>query len=411
MTEGANTVALGTVAPGQSLPATFSVSTPAVAPKGAAETDADYLSRLQSSENQITSVQANLTWNDLGNAVFGPVSATTSVTEQFPIIVISLAAPANADSGDTITYTLTLANSGHALAAISALSITLPDGSVQHPAPLSNTVLPGASTTASVTYAIPADHPNGTISATATATWRDSVPNSYGPLSASASTQVTLPNLAPVVSAGTNQTVPFPNTFPLQGTVTDDGKPVGGQLISTWTQVSGPSPAIFADAHNPQSTVVLNAEGTYVLKLTGNDSQLQSSAEVTITTIRGNKAPVVIVGPDQIIELPTNTASVSGSATDDGLPAGQFIDLHMDQSCGSRHGHIRHSGRSQHHGYFFRNRYLSAAFDGKRFRVERQRRSTGHRTTTQQSSFGQRRPEPDDLPACEYHHLERRRYR
>ena len=128
-----------------------------------------------------------------------------------------------------------------------------------------------------------------------------------------------------MVSAGTNQTVPFPNTFPLQGTVTDDGKPVGGQLISTWTQVSGPSPAIFADAHNPQSTVVLNAEGTYVLKLTGNDSQLQSSAEVTITTIRGNKAPVVIVGPDQIIELPTNTASVSGSATDDGLPAGSSL--------------------------------------------------------------------------------------
>jgi len=67
------------------------MSTSAVAPKGAAETDADYLSRLQSSDNQITSVQANLTWNDLGNAVFGPVSASTSITEQFPIIVISLA--------------------------------------------------------------------------------------------------------------------------------------------------------------------------------------------------------------------------------------------------------------------------------------------------------------------------------
>ena len=325
VTEGANTISLGTVAPGQSLPAAFSISTPAVAPKGVAETDADYLSRLQSSENQITSVQANLTWNDLGNAVFGPVSASTSVTEQFPIIVISLAAPANADSGDNITYTLTLANSGHAPAAINALSITLPDGSVQHPAPLSNTVSPGASTTASVTYGIPADHPSGTISATATATWRDSVPNSYGPLSASASTQVTLPNLAPVVSAGTNQTVPFPNTFPLQGSVTDDGKPVGGQLTSTWTQVSGPAPAVFADPHNPQSTVVLNAEGTYVLKLTGDDSQLQSSAQVTISTIRGNKAPVVSVGPDQIIELPTNTASVSGSATDDGLPTGSSL--------------------------------------------------------------------------------------
>ena len=325
VTEGANTISLGTVAPGQSLPATFSISTPAVAPKDAAETDAAYLSRLQSSENQITSLQANLTWNDLGNAAFGPVTASTSITEQFPILLISLAAPANADSGDNITYRLTLANSGHAPAAINALSITLPDGSVTHPSPLSNTIAPGASTTATVSYTIPANHPNGTISASASVVWSDSVANSYGPLSASASTQVTLPNLAPVVSAGADQTVPFPNNFPLQGTVMDDGKPVGGQLTSTWTQVSGPSAAIFADPHNPGTTVQLNAQGTYVLKLTGDDSQLQSSAQVSITTTRGNTAPVVTVGPDQSIQLPTNSVNLTGSATDDGLPVGSSI--------------------------------------------------------------------------------------
>jgi RHS repeat-associated protein/uncharacterized repeat protein (TIGR01451 family) len=310
---------------GQSAPISASYRAPSIAAKGATETDADYTSRLQSVDNSALNLDAILSWTDPAHNNYGPTDNPFSATEQLPIFNVALTAPATANSGDTISYTVTLTNIGHAPATVGAISITLPDGSVQHPAPLSNTVAPGASTTASVTYAIPADHPNGTISATVAATWRDAVPNAYGPLSASASTQVTLPNLAPVVSAGANQTVPFPNTFPLQGSVTDDGKPVGGQLTSNWTQVSGPAPAVFADPHNPQSTVVLNAEGTYVLKLTGDDSQLQSSALVTISTIRGNKAPIVAVGPDQIIELPTNTASVSGSATDDGLPAGSSL--------------------------------------------------------------------------------------
>ena len=251
-----------------------------------------------------------------------------------PILSVSFDAPAKANSGDTISYVVTLTNIGHAAAQIGAISITLPDGSIAHPVPLASSIAPGASTTATVSYTIPANHPNGTISATGSAGWSDSAANSYGPLSASASTDVTLPNLPPVVSAGADQTVPFPNNFPLQGTVTDDGKPVGGQLTSTWTQLSGPATAIFADPHNPQTTVQLNAEGTYVLKLTGDDSQLQSSAQVSITTTRGNTGPVVTVGPDQTIQLPINIASLTGSAIDDGLPVGSSITYLWKQVLG-----------------------------------------------------------------------------
>jgi RHS repeat-associated protein/uncharacterized repeat protein (TIGR01451 family) len=310
---------------GQSTTTTANYQAPAVTPKGVAESDADYISRLQALNNSSLNLNAILSWTDPAQNVYGPTDNPFALTEQLPILNVALDAPTAANSGDSISYTITLTNIGNAPATVGVISITLPDGSVRHPAPLSNTVLPGASTTASVTYAIPADHATGDISSAATAAWSDFVSNSYGPLSASASTHVTLPNLPPVVSAGTNQTIPFPNNFQLQGSVTDDGKPVGGQLTSTWTQVSGPSPAIFADLHNPQTTVALNAEGTYVLKLTGDDSQLQSSAQVTISTIRGNKPPVVTVGPDQIIELPINTVSVSGSATDDGLPTGSSL--------------------------------------------------------------------------------------
>ncbi|HZD94334.1 MAG TPA: CARDB domain-containing protein, partial [Candidatus Sulfotelmatobacter sp.] len=319
---------------GQSATVNANYRAPAVTAKGTAETDASYISRLQSIDNSTLNLDAMLRWTDPAHNNYGPTDNPFTATEQLPILNVALDAPAAANSGDTIPYTITLTNNGHAAATVGSIAITLSDGSIQHPAPLSNTVAPGASTTASVSYAIPATHPNGAISATVSATWRDAAANSYGPLSASASTQVTLPNLPPVVSAGTNQTVPFPNNFPLQGTVTDDGKPVGGQLTSTWTQVSGPAPAIFADPGNPQTTVTLNAEGTYVLKLTGDDSQLQTSAQVTISTIRGNKAPLVSAGPDQTIELPTNSVTLSGSASDDGLPAGSSLSYSWTKVAG-----------------------------------------------------------------------------
>jgi RHS repeat-associated protein/uncharacterized repeat protein (TIGR01451 family) len=331
VTEGATAVSLGTVAPGQSLPAPFSISAPAVAPKGAAETDAGYLSRLQSSENQITSVQANLSWNDLGNAVFGPVSASTSVTEQFPIIVIGLAAPATANSGDAITYTVTLTNIGHAAAAQASGTIVLPNGTQQ---PLTATaILAGASVQSTFTFSTPRTQSSGPITATASIAWQDGNANNYGPLSASATTALIQPNQPPVVNAGQNQIVPFPNLYPLQGTVTDDGLP-NGTLISTWTQISGPAQATFTDPHSPTTTVLLNAVGTYVFRLTGDDSQLQASADVAITTTTGNLPPVVKVGPDQIITLPVNTVTVTGNATDDGLPVGSTLQVQWTRVSG-----------------------------------------------------------------------------
>ncbi len=244
----------------------------------------------------------------------------------------TLAAPATATSGDTITYTVTLTNIGHASVSASNVSITLPNGSVQHPAAVQNLLAPGAVTTATATYAIPRAQANGSISATASVTWSDASANSYGPFSASATTTVRQLNQAPVVSAGPNQTVPFPNVYPLQGSVTDDGFP-NGVLISTWTQISGP-PAVFADAHSPTSTVNLNAAGTYVFQLTGDDTQLQSSAQVTIITTAANLPPVVNAGPNQFITLPVNVALLSGSATDDGKPAGSVLTFQWSKVAG-----------------------------------------------------------------------------
>ncbi|MGH9568609.1 MAG: hypothetical protein ACRD4F_03150, partial [Candidatus Angelobacter sp.] len=189
LTQGSATVPLGLVGAGQSIPVPASVSVPAIAAKGLNEADADYLARLQASENQTTSVQASLSWIDLGGVVYGPISAAASVVEQFPIINFSVAAPTSAQAADTITYTVTLTNSGHAAGTISSLSITLPDGSVQNPAIAPTTLAAGGSATADVQFAVPITQ-TGAIVASGQLSWHDANGNIYGPITSSASTQI-----------------------------------------------------------------------------------------------------------------------------------------------------------------------------------------------------------------------------
>ena len=68
------------------------------------------------------------------------------------------------------------------------------------------------------------------------------------------------------------------------------------------------------------------AAGTYVLRLTANDSQpLSNFANVTVTVNPlvlpppVNVAPTVSIGPARTITLP-NSAALDGTVTDDGLP-------------------------------------------------------------------------------------------
>ena len=59
-----------------------------------------------------------------------------------------------------------------------------------------------------------------------------------------------------------------------------------------------------------------------MLRLTGNDSQLQAADDVAITVSDAgpaNAAPVVSAGPDRTVTRPA-AASLAGSVTDDGLP-------------------------------------------------------------------------------------------
>jgi len=129
-------------------------------------------------------------------------------------------------------------------------------------------------------------------------------------------------NVAPAVDAGEDQTITLPAGVTLNGTVTDDGLPnPPGAVTCTWSQFSGPADATFANASAVDTTATFPAAGTYVLRLTADDSVLWATDDVTITVAAAgtNAAPRANAGMDQTITLPAG-ATLDGTVTDDGLP-------------------------------------------------------------------------------------------
>jgi hypothetical protein len=92
------------------------------------------------------------------------------------------------------------------------------------------------------------------------------------------------PNQAPVVNAGADQTITLPSLANLSGSVSDSGGPLATPLVS-WSVVSGPGSVTFGNASSASTSANFSVAGTYVLRLTASDGQLQSSDDVTITVL------------------------------------------------------------------------------------------------------------------------------
>jgi Calcineurin-like phosphoesterase len=105
-------------------------------------------------------------------------------------------------------------------------------------------------------------------------------------------------NHAPVVNAGPDQTIKLPaSSATMQGSVTDDGLPnPPATVTSMWSQLSGPGTASFTDASDPTTTVTFptDADGTYVLRLTGDDGALKSFDDVTVTVLPEGAATLTV---------------------------------------------------------------------------------------------------------------------
>lgn len=96
--------------------------------------------------------------------------------------------------------------------------------------------------------------------------------------------QESMPNSAPTVYAGPNQTVHLPKlSAQLDGAVIDDGLPkLPGAVTTAWSQVDGPGTVSLGNASAVETTATFSQGGTYVLKLTADDSELSASDTIMI---------------------------------------------------------------------------------------------------------------------------------
>ena len=91
-------------------------------------------------------------------------------------------------------------------------------------------------------------------------------------------------NQPPTVFAGSNQTVVLPNLAILAGAASDDGLPDPPNVVTTtWSKVSGPGSVTFGNVSTLDTTASFSTDGVYVLRLTADDSALQSTDDVIVT--------------------------------------------------------------------------------------------------------------------------------
>jgi hypothetical protein len=142
-------------------------------------------------------------------------------------------------------------------------------------------------------------------------------------------------NQAPIVNAGPDQTIALPAAANLNGVVTDDGLPnPPGTVTTTWTKVSGPGTVTFGNANAKVTTATFSTAGTYVLRLTANDSVLQASDDVQITVtgaatpcsgLCANPTTFTINGSFQSGQLGTGAVCLQTTAVLHGGNCGNFV--------------------------------------------------------------------------------------
>jgi dienelactone hydrolase len=134
-------------------------------------------------------------------------------------------------------------------------------------------------------------------------------------------------NVAPVANAGADQLIHLPsNTTTLTGSASDTD---GFITHYSWSKVSGGAATLTGDNTATLSISGLEA-GTYVFRLSVKDEDgTTSSDDVTIVV---NNPPVVSVGADFKITLPTNSLSVQGTASD---PDGTIVSYQWKMTTGT----------------------------------------------------------------------------
>lgn len=147
---------------------------------------------------------------------------------------------------------------------------------------------------------------------------RDSIP-------ANATITVATNQTPSVTASPVSQTIELYQSVSLTGTATDDALPKDQPLAYTWSKVSGPGAVSFNTPNSQTTTATFSATGNYVIEFKADDSQLYGTQNVAVTVqASSNQAPTVSATPLQQLIIPSGSASLTGTASDDGLPGGQL---------------------------------------------------------------------------------------
>ncbi len=125
-------------------------------------------------------------------------------------------------------------------------------------------------------------------------------------------------NQVPVANAGPDQNITLPTSA---ASLTGSGADTDGSIASyTWTKISGPTSGAITSATSSTTTITGLVEGVYALELKvtdntgaiGRDTMLINVSASVVT----NTPPVVDAGPTIWLNLPVNSTTLTGTASD-----------------------------------------------------------------------------------------------
>ncbi len=123
-------------------------------------------------------------------------------------------------------------------------------------------------------------------------------------------------NQPPSANAGPDQTLTLPaNSITLTGSGSD---PDGTISSYSWSKLSGPSGGVIASPASASTTVTGLAQGVYIFRLTVTDNSGSTGTDDIQITVNAatNQPPSANAGADQIITLPANSITLTGSGSD-----------------------------------------------------------------------------------------------
>jgi predicted esterase/uncharacterized protein (DUF2141 family) len=143
-------------------------------------------------------------------------------------------------------------------------------------------------------------------------------------------------NQQPVANAGADFSVSLPvSSITLNGSASTDAD--GTITTYAWSQVGGPTATIIANAGTATTTAGNFTTGMYYFQLIVGDNAGGASTDLLIVTVNAappasNQSPVARAGSDIALTLPTNSATVSASASAD--PDGSLVSYAWSKISG-----------------------------------------------------------------------------